>query len=126
MRPWNAWGSCCEARAAQLRLLSLGQGQRKPRPWLRCGEGLQELHLGAAEGLSSASGRCLQRLGLQRWAFRCPVTKNGILISRPLFPCAGQPELVRSVILILRHDRTGTTGMVLNKHCKLELELEPR
>lgn len=125
MRPWNAWGSCSEARAPQFRQSSAGQGQPKPRPWLRCGEGLQELHFGAAQGLSRASGRCLQRLGLQRWAFRCPLARGGILVSRPLFPCAGQPELVRSVILIVQHDHTGTTGMVLNKHCKLELELEP-
>lgn len=107
----------------QLSAVLRGVGHPKPRPWLRPGEGLQRLCLPLDAGLTRASCRCLQRLGLERWAFHRPPTRGAVLVSRPLFPGVEQPELIRSVILLLQHDRRGSVGILLNKQCKLEPDL---
>eukprot|EP00434_Breviolum_minutum_P023111 symbB.v1.2.020388.t7/scaffold1706.1/size105289/2 len=108
----------------QLSAVLRGMGP-KVRPFLRPGEGLQHLYLGKATGLTPTSCQCLQRLGLQWWAFHSPPSRGSLLVSRPLFPSAGQPELIRSVVLVLQHDSRGSKGMLLNKPSKLEVELDP-
>lgn len=107
----------------QLSAVLRGMGP-KVRPFLRPGEGLQHLYLGKATGLTQTSCQCLQRLGLQWWAFHSPPSRGSLLVSRPLFPSAGQPELIRSVVLVLQHDSRGSKGMLLNKPSKLEVELD--
>lgn len=112
---------------ALAKLSSLLRGLRssgKVRPFLRPGEGLRHLYFGAARGPTATSCRCLQRLGLQWWAFHAQPSRGSILVSRPLFPSAGQPELIRSVILVLEHSKSGSKGIILTQHSKLELELD--
>eukprot|EP00439_Symbiodinium_sp_Y106_P016718 s1389_g2.t1 len=100
-------------------------GKATPRPRLRPGDlPLRCLRLSGARGLGRPSVVALQRLGLEHFAFPAARAERGtVLLSRPLFPGAGcEPEMVRSVILLLSHTKGGSVGLALNKHCKLDLE----
>ncbi|CAJ1452819.1 unnamed protein product, partial [Effrenium voratum] len=94
----------------------------KKRPWLRPEEAtLRHLRLADAEGLTGASCKVLSRLGLRLWVFPAPPARGAVLLSRPLFPAAEQPEMLRSVILLLEHG-SRSVGLILNKPSPLELE----